>query len=315
MSKRRIGQVHTYRVKKAKAGGRKASLLFMLLPAVVLVFLFNYIPIYGIVIAFKDFSPFQGIFKSPWVGFKYFHAFLTDSTFWTVMKNTLIINFYDVIFGFTAPILFALLLNEMMNRHAKKIIQTISYLPHFLSWVIVAGIFYQMLSPGQSGIINGYLVKFFGIQPVYFMAEEKYFVAITVFAEIWKSVGWSAILYFATLAGIDPTLYEVSHIDGASRPRQILHITLPALAPVISLMLVLKISTIFTIGFERLFVLQNSLVLSVSEVISTYVYRSGLLKSQFSFTTAIGLTQSGLGFLLLLGCNKVSRRLTGTGLY
>ena len=287
----------------------------MLLPAVVLVFLFNYIPIYGIVIAFKDFSPFQGIFKSPWVGFKYFHAFLTDSTFWTVMKNTLIINFYDVIFGFTAPILFALLLNEMMNRHAKKIIQTISYLPHFLSWVIVAGIFYQMLSPGQSGIINGYLVKFFGIQPVYFMAEEKYFVAITVFAEIWKSVGWSAILYFATLAGIDPTLYEVSHIDGASRPRQILHITLPALAPVISLMLVLKISTIFTIGFERLFVLQNSLVLSVSEVISTYVYRSGLLKSQFSFTTAIGLTQSGLGFLLLLGCNKVSRRLTGTGLY
>ncbi len=307
--------MHTYRVKKAKAGGRKASLLFMLLPAVVLVFLFNYIPIYGIVIAFKDFSPFQGIFKSPWVGFKYFHAFLTDSTFWTVMKNTLIINFYDVIFGFTAPILFALLLNEMMNRHAKKIIQTISYLPHFLSWVIVAGIFYQMLSPGQSGIINGYLVKFFGIQPVYFMAEEKYFVAITVFAEIWKSVGWSAILYFATLAGIDPTLYEVSHIDGASRPRQILHITLPALAPVISLMLVLKISTIFTIGFERLFVLQNSLVLSVSEVISTYVYRSGLLKSQFSFTTAIGLTQSGLGFLLLLGCNKVSRRLTGTGLY
>lgn len=287
----------------------------MLLPAVVLIFLFNYIPIYGIVIAFKDFSPFQGIFKSPWAGFKYFHAFLTDSTFWTVMKNTLIINFYDIVFGFTAPILFALLLNEMMNRHAKKIIQTISYLPHFLSWVIVAGIFYQMLSPGQSGIINSYLVKFFGIEPVYFLAEEKYFVAITVFAEIWKSMGWSAILYFATLAGIDPTLYEVAHIDGASRPRQILHITLPALAPVISLMLVLKISTVFTIGFERLFVLQNSLVLSVSEVISTYVYRSGLLKSQFSFTTAIGLAQSALGFLLLLGCNKASRRLTGTGLY
>lgn len=307
--------MHTYRVKKAKAGGRRASLLFMLLPAVVLVFLFNYIPIYGIVIAFKDFSPFQGIFKSPWAGFKYFHAFLTDSTFWTVMKNTLIINFYDIVFGFTAPILFALLLNEMMNRHAKKIIQTISYLPHFLSWVIVAGIFYQMLSPGQSGIINSYLVKFFGIEPVYFLAEEKYFVAITVFAEIWKSMGWSAILYFATLAGIDPTLYEVAHIDGASRPRQILHITLPALAPVISLMLVLKISTVFTIGFERLFVLQNSLVLSVSEVISTYVYRSGLLKSQFSFTTAIGLAQSALGFLLLLGCNKASRRLTGTGLY
>ncbi|OGO81530.1 MAG: protein lplB, partial [Clostridiales bacterium GWC2_40_7] len=204
---------------------------------------------------------------------------------------------------------------EMMNRHMKKIIQTISYLPHFLSWIIVAGIFYQMLSPGQTGIINGYLVKLFGIESIYFMAEQKYFVGITVFAEIWKSVGWSAILYFATLAGIDPTLYEVSYIDGASRSRQILHITLPSLMPVISLMLVLKISTIFTIGFERLFLLQNPLVLSVSEVISTYVYRVGLLKSQFSFTTAIGLTQSILGFLLLLGSNKLSKKLMGTGLY
>ena len=307
--------MRTYGIKNTKSGGRSASLLLMLLPAVTLVFLFNYIPIYGIIIAFKDFSPFQGILKSPWVGFKYFHDFLTDSTFWDVMKNTLIINFYDIVFGFTAPIVFALLLNEMMNRHMKKIIQTISYLPHFLSWIIVAGIFYQMLSPGQTGIINGYLVKLFGIESIYFMAEQKYFVGITVFAEIWKSVGWSAILYFATLAGIDPTLYEVSYIDGASRSRQILHITLPSLMPVISLMLVLKISTIFTIGFERLFLLQNPLVLSVSEVISTYVYRVGLLKSQFSFTTAIGLTQSILGFLLLLGSNKLSKKLMGTGLY
>ena len=310
--------MRTYAIKHTKHtknGGRSAPLLLMLLPAVTLVFLFNYIPICGIIIAFKDFSPFQGILKSPWVGFKHFHYFLTDSTFWNVMKNTLIINFYDIVFGFTAPILFALLLNEMINKRVKKIIQTISYLPHFLSWIIVSGIFYQMLSPGQTGIINGYLVELFGIEPIYFMAEQKYFVGITVFAEIWKSVGWSAILYFATLAGIDPTLYEVSYIDGASRSKQILHITLPSLMPVISLMLVLKISTIFTIGFERLFLLQNPLVLSVSEVVSTYVYRVGLLNSQFSLTTAIGLTQSILGFLLLLGSNKLSKKLTGTGLY
>lgn len=289
------------------------SLYLLFAPTVVLLFLFNYIPMYGIIIAFKDYSIYKGIFGSDWVGFKHFAYFLQDDKFWSIMKNTLILNFYDLVFGFTAPIVFALLANELYRKTFKRVMQTISYLPHFLSWIVVSGIFYSFLSP-ETGMFNR-MLGWFGVEPIFFMTEPSLFRGILVFAEIWKNVGWSAILYFAVIAGIDSHLYEAAWIDGASRWRQCLHITIPHMMPMITLLFLLRLANIFEFGFDRVFLMQNALVYDVSDVISTYVYRVGLEQSQYSLTTAIGLTQSVLGFLLLVGSNRLSKRLTGLGLY
>jgi putative aldouronate transport system permease protein len=231
------------------------------------------------------------------------------------MKNTLILNGLDLVFGFTAPIAFALLVNEIQVKRFKVTVQTISYLPNFLSWIVVGGLFYQVLAPTRSGLVNRLLVDVFRMQPVQFLTDVSIFRGILVFADIWKNMGWSAILYFAALAGIDSSLYEAAYIDGAGKLKQTWHVTLPGIAPFISLMLLLKISSIFTIGFDRLYVLQNALVLSVADVISTYVYRVGLVNSQFSPTTAIGIVQSILGFTLLIVSNRASKKLTGMGFY
>ncbi|RAV12701.1 sugar ABC transporter permease [Paenibacillus contaminans] len=289
------------------------ALYLLIAPVLLLIFVFNYIPMYGILISFQDFSPFKGVLGSKWVGFKHIAYFLNDETFWKVMRNTLILNFYDLVFGFTAPIVFALLANEFMHKGIKRVIQTISYLPHFLSWVVVSGVFYQMLSP-TDGIVNA-LLGLLNIDPVYFMVDKDLFRGIVVSSGVWKEVGWSAILYFAVIAGIDSSQYEAAMIDGAGRIRQMWHITLPGMVPMIILLLLLRLSSIFAIGFERLFVMQNPLVLDVSDVISTYVYRAGLLQAQYSLTTAIGFVQSVLGFLLLITANKLSKKLVGMGLY
>ena len=300
---------------KRRGDARSLWLFIMLLPALAFAFVFSYLPISGIIIAFKDFSPFLGMAKSPWVGFRFFKEFLTDQQFWMVFKNTMIINLYDIVFGFVAPILFALLVNEVMQKRFKKTIQTISYLPHFLSWVVVAGLYYKMLSPDETGIVNLILMQLFGIEPIYFMSLQHLFIPVVIFSEIWKSVGWSAILYFATLSGIDTSLYEAAYIDGAGRLKQTFHITIPGLLPIIVLMFLLKISNLFSVGFDRMFNMQNPIMLSVSEVISTYVYRMGLLNSQYSLTTAIGLTQSIMGFVLLVTANSISKRISNMGLY
>jgi putative aldouronate transport system permease protein len=256
---------------------------------------------------------FKGIIGSDWVGFQHYIYFLTDNSFWSVMKNTLIINFYDIIFGFTAPIIFALLANEIFSKKFKRTMQTISYLPHFLSWIVVSGIFYAILSP-STGIVND-VVELFGFEPIYFMTEPSLFRGIIVSADIWRNVGWSAILYFAVIAGIDSSLYEAAWIDGASRFKQAIHITLPGMASMIVLLFLLKIATIFGIGFERIFLMQNPLVYDKSDVIATYIYRIGLEQAQYSLTTAIGLTQSLLAFILLISANWASKRIVGMGLY
>lgn len=306
-----IGKIDRHRSKV-----RVRSLLclyLMFAPTAILMFLFNYIPMYGIIIAFKDFSIFKGMTASEWVGLKHFSTFLHDEKFWIIMKNTWIINLYDLLFGFTAPILFALLANELHQKTIKRVVQSVSYLPHFLSWVVVSGIFYQILSP-QTGLVNAFL-GWFGVEPIFFMTEEGIFRGILVFADIWKNVGWSAILYFAVISGIDTSLYEAAWIDGANRFKQAIHITIPHMMPMIVLLFLLKLANLFGIGFERVFLLQNPLVYDVSDVISTYVYRAGLELSQYSLTTAIGLTQSVLGFVLLVASNKFSKRWTGLGMY
>lgn len=302
------------KLKKSKITRRTMKLYVMVLPVTVLMFLFHYLPIYGIVIAFQDYSPFAGVFKSTWVGLKHFTYFLTDDSFWRVFKNTVILSCYDIIFGFPAPLVFALLVNEVMRLRFKKVIQTISYLPHFLSWVVVAGVFSQILSP-NGGVVNIILHNVFDIDPVYFLSKSEWFRATVVLIEIWKGVGWGAILYFSIMAGIDPTQYEAVIIDGGGKIKQALHVTLPALIPVIMINLVFRLSSIFSVGFERIFLLQTPLVYDVSDVISTYIYRMGLSGGQFSATAAIGLAQSLLGFILLTVANKVSKLITGYGIY
>ncbi|WP_409342375.1 ABC transporter permease [Paenibacillus sp. MBLB4367] len=289
------------------------SLYALFAPTAILLIVFNYMPMYGIIIAFKNYSVYKGVMASDWVGLEHFKYVLKDDKFWSILKNTLILNFYDLLFGFTAPIVFALLANELFQKTFKRVMQTISYLPHFLSWIVVSGVFYSILSP-QTGLFNHFL-GWFGIEPIYFMTEPGIFRGLLVFADIWKNVGWSAILYFAVIAGIDSSLYEAAWIDGASRWRQVVHITLPHMLPMIMLLFLLRLAHIFEVGFERVFLMQNPLVYDVSDVISTYVYRLGLEQSQYSLTTAIGFMQSVLGFLLLVISNRLSKKLTGLGLY
>ena len=285
----------------------------LLLPGVLLLFFFHYAPIYGIMISFKDFSPYKGIWGSPWVGFKHFIRFLTDETFWRVMRNTIVINIYQLLFGFPFPILFALLLNELWSSKSKKVIQTVSYLPHFLSWVIVASLFRNMLSPSQ-GIING-IIEFFGGEPIYFLAKPRYFRTIIVIQSIWKGFGMSAVYYIAALSSIDTQLYEAAAIDGAGRLRQTWHITLPGLRNIIIVLLVLQMGNMITIGFEQIYLMYSDPVYSVGDVISTYTYRLGIESTQFSYTAAIGVTQNIVNFLLVYSANRLSRAMAGWSLW
>lgn len=293
---------------------RSLRLATLLLPSMVLLFLFYYIPLYGLSISFQDYSLYLGVERSPFVGFKYYIQFLTDPVFWNVLKNTLTISFWDIAAGFTAPILFAILVTEMGNHKYKVTVQTISYLPNFLSWIIVSMIFNQVLSPYDSGLLNQVL-GIFGLGPYTYLTIPSYFKPIVVIADIWKNVGWNAILYFATMAGIDQSLYEAAFIDGAGRIKQIWHITLPGMAPIISLQFLLKISNIFNVGFDRIFLMTNPAIGSSGDVLATYIYRVGLTQSQFSLTTAIGLVQSLIGFTILIVANRISKRVTGMGLY
>lgn len=299
---------------KRSQRARSLRLATLLLPSMVLLFLFYYIPLYGVSISFQDYSLYLGITRSPFAGFKYYIQFLTDPVFWNVLKNTLTISFWDIAAGFTAPILFAILVTEMGSRRYKVTVQTISYLPNFLSWIIVSMIFNQVLSPYDSGLLNQVL-GVFGLGPYTYLTVPAYFKPIVVIADIWKNVGWNAILYFATMAGIDQSLYEAAFIDGAGRIKQIWHITLPGMAPIISLQFLLKISNIFNVGFDRIFLMSNAAIGSTGDVLSTYIYRVGLTQSQFSLTTAIGLVQSLIGFTILIVANRISKRVTGMGLY
>lgn len=302
--------------KKALYPKKIIVLFLMALPAVTLLFVFQYLPIFGVVIAFKDYEPYLGFLRSPWTdhhGFGHFLSFLQDPSFWKVLKNTLVISVFDIVFGFTAPIVFALLANELSANRYKKVVQTISYLPHFLSYVVVGGMVINILS--ANGVVNLIVESLFGLPRTAYLTHEEWFVPIAVTTDIWKSTGFSAILYFATIAGIDPNLYEAAVIDGAGRLKQTWHITLPSMLPIIVMMFLLRLSGIFVVGFDRIFNLQNAMNFGVSEVISTYVYHVGLEQSQYSLTTAVGLVQSMLGFTLLVGGNKLSSKFVNLGLY
>lgn len=300
-----------YKKKRDKAGALWAlrkyhSYYIMLLPGLIAILIFAYIPIIGNFIAFKEYKIFLGPFESPWNGVENFMRLFRANNFVRIFTNTLIIGFYKLLFGFPAPILLALMLNEIRNQAFKRSIQTVVYLPHFISWVDIASLTSTLLSPND-GFINMMLGKF-GQGPIFFMGNPSYFRGVLVVTDIWKEIGWSAIIYLAALSGISLDMYEAAIIDGATKPQKLLYITLPSLLPTIIIMLLLRVGNIVNVGFEQVFTLYSPPVYDVADIIDTYVYRVGIIDVQYGFATAAGLFKSIIACLLVVGCNWAARR-------
>ena len=285
---------------------RHREYLLLLLPALVIFVLFRYIPMAGIVIAFKKYTIVGGLFGSPWVGFTYFERLFDSEKFYQVLWNSIRISFLKIAIGFPGPIIFALLLNEVRQVAWKKSFQTISYLPHFVSWVVVGGIVRDVLS--VHGVVNG-MIGFFGAEPRLFLQEMHSFLPIVITSMIWKNIGWGSIIYLAAITSIDPDLYEAAEIDGAGRVRRMWHITLPSITHVIIILFLLRIGNILEAGFDQIFNLYNPLVYDVADIIDTYVYREGISGFQYSLTAAASLFQNVVGLMLLLLVNVVTRRM------
>ena len=302
-------------LKRTLASYKKHFPLFlMFLPAVCYFVLFKYIPMYGIVIAFKQFNLAKGIFDSPWIGLANFTKLFSNNLFMRALRNTVIISALKWIVGFPAPIIFSLLLNEIRNAPLKKTVQTISYLPHFLSWIVLSGIFTQLLSPGN-GAVNYLLSTLFGIKPIYFLASNAWFRSVLVITGLWKGVGWGTIIYLAAISSIPPELYEAADCDGASRFQKMLFITVPTIAPVITIQLILSTGNLLEAGFDQVFNLYNESVYETSDIIDTYVYRYGLQKMMYAETTAVGLIKNVIGFIIVLGTNALAKRINDYGLW
>lgn len=292
---------------------RNWQLYLFLLPAVIVFVIFYYSPMYGVQIAFKDFRANLGITGSPWVGLKHFERFVTTLSFSTLMTNTLRISLMTLVLGFPVPILFALLINEIRFTRYRKAIQTISYAPHFISTVVMVSMLTIFLDKNY-GIVNK-LIGVLGIGPYDFMTKGSWFAAIYVISGIWQNVGWDAILYIAALAGVDMELHEAAMIDGATRLKRIIHINIPSILPTITIMLILACGKVMSVGFEKVFLMQNPLNTSHSEIISTFVYKAGLQSAQYSFSTAIGLFNSVINLILLLSVNTLAKKLGETSLW
>ena len=285
----------------------------MLAPAIVFVALFSYIPMYGIQLAFREFDFAQGLSGGDWVGLKYFNQFFESPLFWTLMRNTVTISLATLVVGFIAPIVLALIVNQIFNARRKRFMQTATYLPHFISIVVIVGMLQVFLSP-TSGLLTRFL-DVFGISGVNFLGDTSAFVPVYVISEVWQHCGWNSIIYLAALASVDTQLYEAAKIDGANRPQIIRHVDLPALIPTMVVLFILNMGGVLNAGFEKIFLMQNTLNLPVSEVISTYVYKIGILNSQFSYSTAIGLFNTAINFAFLVLTNQIAKRVSNTSLW
>ena len=284
----------------------------MLLPVLLYYIVFHYGPMYGALIAFKDFKIFLGFAKSPWVGFKHFETFLNSYYFWRLFRNTISINLLDLVFHFPAPIILALLMNELTGRRFKRIVQSISYMPHFISVVVVAGLILNFCQ--SDGVLNA-ILGLVGIKAQPFLTDPKYFQPVYVASSIWQGIGWGSIIYLASLMSVDPQLYEQATVDGAGRFRQLIHITLPGIAPTIIIMLILRLGRMMSVGFEKVLLLYNPMVYETADVISTFVYRQGLLLQDFSYASAVFLFNSVINFALVVLANQISRKVSETSLW
>lgn len=288
------------------------SLYLMIIPIVLYYLVFCYYPMYGAQIAFRDYSPKKGIVGSPWVGFKHFTDFFKSVYFGRLIRNTLSINLKNLIFGFPAPIIFALLLNEVRWTKFKRTVQTVSYMPHFISTVVIAGMVLQFTA--TDGFITQ-IMMLFGYPKQNLMLNPALFQPIYVISDIWQSVGWGSIIYISAVSGINGELYEAARMDGAGRWKQMLHVTLPGILPTIITMFVMRVGNMMNLGFEKIFLMYNSSIYETADVISTYVYRKGLVDQSYSFSTAVGLFNSAINLLLLFGANKLCKRLTDYSLW
>jgi putative aldouronate transport system permease protein len=293
---------------------RQNKMLYVLLvPGLAFILVFHYFPLYGLSIAFKDYNIFKGIWASDWIGLQNFRDIFSRPHFLVVVKNTLVINFYKLFINFPMPIIVAILINEIGNRFVKRTTQTIIYFPFFLSWVVVAGIVVNLLSP-STGVLNLLIAKM-GFERVNFLASKEYFRTILVLSDLWKILGWHSIIYLTALTGVDPQLYEAAKIDGAGKLSSIWHITLPAIMPTISVLLLLRIGNMMNMDFEQVFLLYNPLVYEVGDVIETYIYRIGLVEAQYDIAAAVGIFKSFIGLSLLMIANFATKKLTGRGLF
>lgn len=293
---------------------KSIPLLLMFSPVFVYYVLFRYIPLFSaLIISIKKYQPALGIWGSKWAGFEYYKQFLESVFFWRLIRNTLAINFFQLTVGFIAPIILALLLNEVGRTRFKKLVQTITYLPNFISSVVVVGMVVVFLSP-STGVVNSFL-SMMGMEKIHFLAEPRYFWLIYTVMTIWQTAGYSAIIYLASLTGISPELYEAARIDGANRWSQLRHITLPGISSTIVLLLLMKLGNLLEVGYETIILLYNSSIYSTADVISTYVYRRGILNGDYSFASAVGFFQSMIGLLLVISANKLAKKYTETSLW
>lgn len=295
---------------------RNWGLLLLFFPTLLYIIVFRYLPMGGILIAFKDYKPSLGIFGSPWAshhGLKYFQMFFSSYNFSTLVKNTLRVSLYSLIAGFPFPILFALLLNSLPGKRYKKVVQTVTYAPHFISMVVMVGMLYIFLSP-SSGLVN-IAIRALGGNTVMFLNSKDMFPHVYVWSGVWQHFGWDSILYIAALANVSPELHEAAIVDGASKWQRLRYIDFPSILPTAVIMLILNTGSIMSVGFEKAYLLQNSLNLATSEVLSTYVYKVGLLNSQFSLSTAMGLFNSVVNFTMLVLVNQISKKVAGSSLW
>lgn len=292
---------------------RDRYLYLFLVPVILFFLIFKYAPLAGMVIAFKDYNLYEGIAGSPWVGFKHFIRLFSSRDFFRVVRNTFLLNLYSLAAGFPVPIILALMLNEVRSIRLKKTIQLTIYLPHFVSWVIMGGIITSILSP-STGIVNT-IIRGISGKEIFFLGSEAWWPIVFVVSGIWKEAGWGTIIYLAAISTINPEMYESAIIDGASKIQQILYITIPGITMTISILLILRLGNMLEIGFEQVFMLQNLAVMDVSDVISTYIYRQGIQGFRYSYTTALGIFKSIIGFLLIWTANKVTNKISGTGIW
>ncbi len=300
---------HAQRMKQIK---RCKWLYVLLIIPMLFYFCFCYMPMYGVLIAFKDYNITKGVWGSPWVGFKWFEKFLTDSYFWKLVRNTLLLNIYNLLWGFPIPIILALLLNEVSHAGYKRMIQTVSYLPHFISTVVVCGMVVNFVS--LDGVINQF-IQFLGFDKIQFLMQPQWFRTIYISSAIWQTCGWTSIIYLSALTAVDQEIIEAAMIDGANRLQRIRHVTLPSIAPTISIMLIMQLGKLMNLGYEKILLLYNGSTYETADVISTYVYRRGILSNDFSYATAVGLFQSVIGIILIVSANKISKKLSETSLW
>ncbi|NBD24614.1 ABC transporter permease subunit [Paenibacillus sp. T1] len=274
---------------------------------------FQYVPMYGVQIAFKNFLPSKGIAGSKWVGFDHFERFFNSYYFWDLLWNTFSLSLYELAIGFPLPIILALAFNEVKNGLFKRSVQTVTYAPHFISIVVMAGMIITFLSPSSGILIR--IIEWVGLQPAHFLEDPRWFKTVYVLSGVWQSAGWGTIIYLAALSAVDPQLHEAAIVDGASRLKRVLHINIPTIVPTISILLILNVGNILGVGYEKVLLLQNSLNIESSDVISTFVYRSGLLSNQLSFSTAVGLFNSVVNAILLLTVNRIAQKTSDNSIW